>query len=139
MPSTTDNTVNVDLGGRTVAVPAGGIFDRYRMDTDLDAMAADPRVESVDFFRRLSKTRVDSPIGSTATPNFYYAISTARLVMTASSKTIRSRIPAELEPLEIAPGRGIVSVMFFRYDVCDIPPLSVIENVDCVHYVRLPA
>ena len=30
-------TVTVDLGGRPVAVPAGGLHDHYRMDTDLDA------------------------------------------------------------------------------------------------------
>jgi len=120
MPATNQDTVDVDLGGRPVAVPAGGLFDRYRMDTDLDEVAADPRVDSVDFFRALSKTRVDSPIGSTATPNFYYAMSSARLTMIAPSKAIRRRIPAELAPLEIAPGLGLVSVMFFRYDVCDI-------------------
>ncbi|MEU4420792.1 acetoacetate decarboxylase family protein [Actinoplanes sp. NPDC024001] len=90
------------------------------MKTDLDVVAADPRVRSVDFFRRLPKTRVDSPVGETLTPNFYYRISTARLTMVAPSRAIRSRLPRELSPLEVAPGLGLVSVMFFRYDVCDI-------------------
>ncbi|TQN32193.1 acetoacetate decarboxylase [Haloactinospora alba] len=120
MPSTQQDTVEVDLGGRKLAVPKGGLYDRYRMDTDLDEVARDPRVSSVDFFRRLPKTRVESPIGPTLTPNFYYRVSTARVTMLARSRALRSRLPAELDPLEIAPGLGLASIMFFRYDVCDI-------------------
>ncbi|MFI6818950.1 acetoacetate decarboxylase family protein [Nonomuraea sp. NPDC050328] len=120
MPSAPTDTVEVKLGSRTVTVPKGGLYDRYRMDTDLDEVARDPRVSSVDFFRRLPKTRADSPIGPTLTPNFYYRASTARLTMLAPSRAIRDRLPAELAPLEIAPGVGLVSAMFFRYDVCDI-------------------
>ncbi|WP_455361423.1 acetoacetate decarboxylase family protein [Streptomyces sp. SYSU K21746] len=121
-PQVTDRreTAEVDLGGRTVSVPRGGLYDRYRMDTDLDEVARDPRVSGVDFFRQLPKTRVDSAIGPTLTPNFYYRISTARLTMLAPSRAIRARLPKELAPLEVAPGLGLVSVMFFRYDVCDI-------------------
>lgn len=120
MKAATQETVTVELGGRPVEVPKDGWYDRYRMDTDLDVVAADPRVSSVDFFRQLPKTRVASPIGETLTPNFYYRISTSRLVMVAPSRAIRTRLPSELAPLEIAPGLGLVSVMFFRYDVCDI-------------------
>ncbi|MFC4329948.1 acetoacetate decarboxylase family protein [Streptomyces andamanensis] len=120
MSSPRQESVKVDLGGRTVTVPKGGLYDRYRMETDLDEVARDFRVSGVDFFRRLPKTRVDSPIGPTLTPNFYYRVSTARLTMPAPSRAIRSRLPRELAPLEVAPGLGLVSVMFFRYDVCDI-------------------
>ncbi|MFI7529449.1 acetoacetate decarboxylase family protein [Nocardia salmonicida] len=116
----TDRTVEVDLGGRLVTVPEGGLYDRFRMNTDLDEVAQDPAVSSVEFFRRMPKTRVDSRIGPTLTPNFYYRISTTRLTMLAPTKAIRARLPKELNPLEIAPGLGIVSVMAFRYDVCDI-------------------
>ncbi|GAB3204630.1 acetoacetate decarboxylase family protein [Nocardia tengchongensis] len=120
MALTPQETVEVSLGGRTVTVPKGGLYDRYRMQTDLDEIARDPRVSSVDFFRRTPKTEVDSPIGRTFTPNFYYRVSTARLVMLARSRTIRTRLPRELAPLEVAPGLGLISVMFFRYEVCDI-------------------
>ncbi|WNO70317.1 acetoacetate decarboxylase family protein [Streptomyces sp. AM8-1-1] len=120
MSSTPKDTVRVDLGGREVTVPKGGLYDRYRMNPDLDEIARDPRVSSVDFFRQLPKIKVDSPIGPTLTPNFYYAISTARLTMLAPTRAIRSRLPEDLSPLEITPGLGLVSVMFFRYDVADI-------------------
>ncbi|NEC42471.1 acetoacetate decarboxylase family protein [Streptomyces sp. SID8016] len=119
-PRNSNDTVKVDLGGREVLVPEGGLYDRFRMAPDLDEIARDPRVSGVDFFRRQPKTRVDSPIGPTLTPNFYYTISTARLTMLAPSRAIRARLPRELAPLEAAPGLGLVSVMFFRYDVCDI-------------------
>lgn len=120
MASTHADTLKVDLGGHAVTVPKGGLYDRYRMNPDLDEIARDPRVSGVDFFRQLPKIKVDSPIGPTLTPNFYYSISTARLTMLAPSRAIRTRLPEELAPLEIAPGLGLVSVMFFRYDVCDI-------------------
>ncbi|MFE9458257.1 acetoacetate decarboxylase family protein [Streptomyces californicus] len=119
-PLNSNDTVTVDLGGREVLVPGGGLYDRFRMSPDLDEIARDPRVSGVDFFRQQPKIRVDSPIGPTLTPNFYYAISTARLTMLASSRAIRARLPRELAPLEVAPGLGLVSAMFFRYDVCDI-------------------
>ncbi|WP_432086411.1 acetoacetate decarboxylase family protein [Streptomyces sp. bgisy095] len=108
------------MGGREVTVPEGGLYDRYRMAPDLDAIARDPRVSGVDFFRKLPKIKVDSPIGPTLTPNFYYTMSSARLTMLAPTRAIRARLPEELSPLELAPGLGLISVMFFRYDVCDI-------------------
>lgn len=117
---TGSDRVEVDLGDHLVTVEKGGLFDRYRMDTDLDEVARDPRVSGVDFFRRLTKTRVESAIGPTLTPNFYYRMSSARLTMLAPSRAIRTRLPGELAPLEMAPGLGLVSVIFFRYDVCDI-------------------
>jgi hypothetical protein len=112
--------VEVDLGGRTIAVPKGGLYDRYRMNTDLDTVATDPRVRSVDFFRTLPKTQAQSAIGQTQTPNFYYSMSKAQITYLAPTKALRSRLPRELDPLQIAPGIGLFSVVFFRYDVCDI-------------------
>lgn len=116
----TGETVEVDLGGHLVTVPKGGLYDRYRMATDLDEVARDPRVSGVEFFRDLPKTAVETRIGPTLTPNFYYRMSTARLTMLARTRAIRARLPRELAPLEVAPGLGLISVIFFRYDVCDI-------------------
>lgn len=70
MTRTQKDTVEVDLGGRSVAVPKGGLYDRYRMGTDLDEVVRDPQVSSVEFFRQLPRTKVDSPTGPTLTPNF---------------------------------------------------------------------
>lgn len=120
MTSTQQETVAVELGRKTVEVPAGGLYARYRMKTDLDALAQDPHVPGVDFFRSLPKTRVDSLIGPTWTPNFYYAASIARLVMLAPTSRLRDRLPRDLSPLEVAPGLGLFSLMLFRYDVADI-------------------
>lgn len=119
-PSTIADTVDIELGGQTVSVPKGGLFDRYRMNTDLDRVAADPRVPGVDFFRSLPKTAVESAIGPTLTPNFYYRMSKAQVTMLAPLRAIRTRLPADLEPLRAGPRSGLVSVVFFRYDVCDI-------------------
>jgi hypothetical protein len=118
--ATTAEMVEVELGARTVSVPKGGLYDRYRMDTDLDEVAKDPRVRSVDFFRSLAKTEVQSAIGPTRTPNFYYSMSKAQLTYVAPAAAVRSRLPHGLDPLQIAPGLGLFSVVFFRYDVCDI-------------------
>jgi hypothetical protein len=112
--------VEVELGGRTVTVPKGGLYDRHRMNADLDEVATDPRVRTVDFFRTLPKTEVQSAIGPTRTPNFYYSMSKAQITYLAPTKALRSRLPGELDPLQIAPGIGLFSVVFFRYDVCDI-------------------
>ncbi|TSE01098.1 acetoacetate decarboxylase [Skermania sp. ID1734] len=120
MTTIQQETVEYELGARKVAVPKGGLYDQYQMQTPLDVVARDPRVPGVDFFRRLPKTKVDSRIGPTLTPNFYYRISTARLVMLARTSAIRARLPKELAPLQVAPGVGVISAMFFRYDVCDI-------------------
>lgn len=95
-------TVEVDLGGRTVTVPRGGLYDRYRMDTDVDEVARDPRVSGDGFFRRLPRTRVDLPVGATLTPNFSCRIPTARITMLARSRAVRARLPAEPAP----PGRS---------------------------------
>lgn len=117
-----DSVVEVTLGARTVSVPRGGLFDRFRMKTDLDVVMRDPRVPGVEFFRGLAKAQMESRVGTTMTPNFYYAMSSARVTMTAPVAAIRSRLPRELEPLQVLPGRGLVSAMFFRYDVDDIDP-----------------
>lgn len=111
-----EDTVDVALGERTVPVPGGGLYDTYRMRTDLNAVAQDPRVAGVEFFRDQPKTEVSSPIGPTWTPNFYYAMSSARLTMLAPTRSLRPRLPEELDPLEIAPGFGLASLMLFRYD-----------------------
>ncbi len=112
--------VDVKLGNRMLQIPKNGIYDRFRMNTDLTEIEKLKEVTSVDFFRKLPKTEVDSPIGKTLTPNYYYRLHSARIVMTASERALKKRLPKGLEPLTILPGIGLVSVMFFYYDICDI-------------------
>lgn len=120
MTTLSNETVELELGGELVEVPKGGLYDRYRMNTDLDEVSRDPLVSSVEFFRHLPKTKVESRIGPTLTPNYYYRISTARLTMLAPTRAIRARLPKALSPLEVTPGLGLISFMAFRYAVCDI-------------------
>ena len=120
MASTDTDVIDVELGGRQVQVPKDGLFARYRMNTPLDAMADDLRVPGIEWFRALPKTEVESAIGPTMTPNFYYAMSKAQLTFLAPTSALRARLPAALDPLQLAPGLGLFSVVFFRYDVCDI-------------------
>lgn len=99
-------TVEVSLGEHRLNVPAGGYYDRYRMQADLDVVAGDPGVPSVDFFRALPKRVVESPIGMTSTPNFYHAMRMAQIAMPAPIAAVRERLPDGLAPLQPAPGFG---------------------------------
>lgn len=47
MSTTHQSTVEIDLGGHLVTVPKGGLYDRYRMNPDVDEIARDPRVSGV--------------------------------------------------------------------------------------------
>ncbi len=44
-------------------VPAGGHYDSYRMQADLEDVARDPAAPGVDVVRRLPKRVVGSPVG----------------------------------------------------------------------------
>lgn len=120
MPETTQFT----LGEHVVPVPVGGYYDRYRMKADLDDVARDPGVAGVEFFRGLPKRVVESPIGPTSTPNYYYAMSIVQIGMLAPVGAIRARLPRDLQPLQPAPGVGLIVLTFFRYDVCDVDPYN---------------
>jgi hypothetical protein len=121
-PVTDTATVEVSLGEHVVHVPQGGYYDRYRMRADLDEVAQDPAVPSVDFFRTLPKRVVESPIGPTSTPNYYYAMRLAQIALVAPIGAIRKRLPDGLAALQPAPGLGLVVIVFYSYDVCDVDP-----------------
>lgn len=120
MPETSEYT----LGDHAVHVPTGGYYDRYRMTGDLAEIAQDPAVPGVEFFRGLPKRAVQSPIGPTSTPNYYYAMSVVQIAMLAPINAVRSRLPKGLQPLQPAPGVGLIALAFFRYDVCDVDPYN---------------
>jgi hypothetical protein len=118
------NTVNVMIAGHEVAVPQGGYFDRYRMNPDLDEVARDPAVSSVEFFRKRPKCEAVARFGPTWTPNFYYRTSSIQLLLLAPLARLQTELPRPLRVLRILPGFGLVALSVYRYDVCDNDPYN---------------
>lgn len=110
------------FGPHEVPVLAGGYYDRYRMNPDLDEVARDPAAGNVDFFRRFPKQQIASRVGSIWAPNFYYRTSNVQLLMQAPLTRLRAMLPEPLEPLSALPGYGLVALTFFSYAVCDNDP-----------------
>jgi hypothetical protein len=112
----------VQFGPHEVPVLAGGYYDRFRMNPDLDEVARDPAAGNVDFFRRFPKQQVISRVGPTWAPNFYYRTRSVQLLMQAPLRRLRAMLPEPLEPLSALPGSGLVALSFFSYSVCDNDP-----------------
>lgn len=117
----------IEFAGRKVPVLAGGYYDRFRMNPDLDEVAKDPAVRNVDFFRRIPKVMASSRVGPAWAPNFYYRTSHVQALMLAPVKKLRSMLPAPLEPLRAFPGHGLVALTFFSYAVCDNDPYNEVS------------
>ncbi len=116
--------VDVEFGGQTVQVPAGGYYDRFRMNPDLDDVARDPAAGNIDFFRRIPKQIVPSRVGPVWAPNFYYRSSNVQLLFLAQLTRLRAMLPMPLEPLRAVPGYGLVALTFYSYAVCDNDPYN---------------
>ncbi|PRD84246.1 acetoacetate decarboxylase [Burkholderia multivorans] len=125
----------VEFGTHKVEVPAGGYYDRYRMNPDLDEVARDPAAGNIDFFRRIPKRLVASTVGPTWAPNFYYRSSHVQLLFLAPADRLRAMLPMPLEPLRAYPGRGLVALTFFSYAVCDNDPY---DEVSVAVVIRRP-
>lgn len=117
----------VEFGGLTVEVPAGGYYDRFRMNPDLDEVARDPAAGNIDFFRRIPKQKVQTRVGPAWTPNFYYRSSSIQLLYLAPIDRLRAMLPEPLEPLKALPGYGLVALTFFAYWVCDNDPYNEVS------------
>ncbi|MBB3173912.1 hypothetical protein FHR90_001744 [Endobacter medicaginis] len=128
-------TVSVVFGDETVQVPKGGFYDRFHARPDLDAVADEPGVGRLDFFRRIPRQRVASRVGRVWAPNFYYRVRSAQLLMAAPMSRLRAMLPAELSPLAALPGRGLVALSFFSYAVCDNDPY---DEVSIAVVIRRP-
>ncbi|KAJ5969561.1 hypothetical protein N7501_005809 [Penicillium viridicatum] len=121
-------TVQVEFGGQRVDVPKGGYYDCYRMNPNLDEVARDPAVgPDIDFFRKFPKTLVDSRVGRIYAPNFYYRTKSVQLVLLAPIDSLRSKLPAPLEPITALPGYGLVALTFYSYLVCDNDPYNEVS------------
>lgn len=127
--------VEVQFGTETVKVPAGGYYDRFRMNPDLDEVAKDPKAGDIDFFRRIPKQQMMSRVGPIWAPNFYYRTSNAQLLFLAPLDRLRAALPEPLEPLRVFPGYGLVALTFFSYAVCDNDPY---DEVSVAVVVRRP-
>ncbi|WP_322052829.1 acetoacetate decarboxylase [Paraburkholderia bannensis] len=125
----------VEFGPHKVDVPAGGYYDRFRMNPDLDEVARDPAAGNIDFFRRIPKQMVASRIGPTWAPNFYYRTSQVQLLFLAPLSRLRAMLPMPLEPLRAFPGYGLVALTFFSYAVCDNDPY---DEVSVAVVIRRP-
>lgn len=125
----------VEFGTHKVEVPAGGYYDRYRMNPDLDEVARDPAAGNIDFFRRIPKRLVASTVGPTWAPNFYYRSSHVQLLFLAPADRLRAMLPMPLEPLRAYPGHGLVALTFFSYAVCDNDPY---DEVSVAVVIRRP-
>ena len=118
------HVVDVEFAGQTVQVPAGGYYDRFRMNPDLDEVARDPAAGNIDFFRRIPKQMVSSRVGPVWAPNFYYRSSNVQLLFLAPLTRLRAMLPMPLEPLRAVPGYGLVALTFYSYAVCDNDPYN---------------
>lgn len=112
----------VTFGSQQVSVIAGGFYDRYRMNPDLDQVAKDPLAGDISWFRTLPKRQLDSRVGLTWAPNFYYRSQNLQLLMLAPLAKLKAALPVPLEPLRALPGYGLVALTFFSYDLCDNDP-----------------
>jgi hypothetical protein len=125
----------VEFGPHQVEVPAGGYYDRFRMNPDLDEVARDPAAGNIDWFRRIPKQIMASRIGPTWAPNFYYRTSQIQLLFLAPLPRLRAMLPMPLEPLRAFPGFGLVALTFFSYAVCDNDPY---DEVSVAVVIRRP-
>ncbi|MBA4491668.1 acetoacetate decarboxylase family protein [Paracoccus sp. S1E-3] len=117
----------IQFGAQKVNVITGGFYDRFRSNPDLAEVAKNPLAGNIDFFRRFPKIEMDSRIGPTWTPNFYYRASTVQLLYLAPLARIRRMLPQPLQPLSPLPGHGLVALTFFHYALCDNNPYGEVS------------
>jgi len=104
----------VEFGTHKVEVPAGGYYDRYRMNPDLDEVARDPAAGNIDFFRRIPKRLVASTVGPTWAPNFYYRSSHVQLLFLAPADRLRAADTARAAARLSRPRTGGVDLLLVR-------------------------
>lgn len=129
-------TTTIDIAGQAVPVVAGGLYDRYRSNPPLDVIqAGDPGLD-LSWFKQLKKEKVDIGFESYS-PNFYYKNSRVTAIYTADLAQLKALMPpkvlAQVQPLQIWPGRGLVVLTAYAYEYCDNDSyneigLSVVTN-----------
>lgn len=129
-------TTTIDIAGHAVPVVAGGLYDRYRSNPPLDVIQAGDPTLDLSWFKQIKKEKVDIGFESYS-PNFYYKNSRVTAIYTADLAQLRSLMPAkvlaQVQPLQIWPGRGLVVLTAYAYEYCDNDSynevgLSVVTN-----------
>lgn len=119
-----DHTVmtDIDIAGYSVPVEAGGLYDRYRSNPPLSVIAESKPELDLSWFNTLDKTEVDIGFPSYS-PNFYYHNERISAVFTADADKLAALIPdkvaAQVQPLKVWPGRGLVVLTAYAYHYCD--------------------
>lgn len=135
IPEHADTTL-IDIAGHPVPVLKGGLYERYRSNPPLSVIHQQAPELDLSWFKGLHKTQVDMGFASYS-PNFYYQNSRITAVYTADLKRLRALMPAEVlaqvQPLQVWPGRGLVALTAYSYDYCDNDSyteiaLSIITN-----------
>ncbi|WP_290901886.1 acetoacetate decarboxylase (ADC) [Aquabacterium sp.] len=112
----------IDIAGHTVPVPKGGLYDRFRSNPPLAVIQAEAPDTDLSWFKELKKTKVNMGFESHS-PNFYYQNSRVTAIFTADLQRLKTLMPEavlkEVQPLQVWPGRGLVAITAYAYQLCD--------------------
>lgn len=115
-------TATTTIAGQTIPLVAGGLYDRFHSNPPLSVIASEAPDIDLSWFKELKKTKVDIGFESYS-PNFYYKNKRVTAVFTADLDRLRELIPAQVlaqvQPLQIWPGRGLVALTAYSYEYCD--------------------
>ena len=120
--ATADGGPVIDIAGHKVPLVRGGLYDRFRSNPPLSVIQSEAPDVDLSWFKTLKKTKLD--IGfETHSPNFYYKNSRVTVVYTADLDRLRELMPpkvlAEVQPLKVWPGRGLIAITAYAYQYCD--------------------
>lgn len=120
--SGSSTTATTTIAGQTIPLVAGGLYDRFHSNPPLSVIASEAPNIDLSWFKELKKTKVDIGFESYS-PNFYYKNKRVTAVFTADLDRLRELIPpqvlAQVQPLQIWPGRGLVALTAYSYEYCD--------------------
>lgn len=123
-PQTTaiDGGPVIDIAGHKVPLVRGGLYDRFRSNPPLSVIQKEAPEIELSWFKTLKKTKLDIGFESHS-PNFYYKNSRVTVVFTADLDRLRELVPAkvlaEVQPLQVWPGRGLIAITAYAYEYCD--------------------
>lgn len=121
-PAASIDTTEINIAGYPVPVQAGGLYDRFRSNPPLSVIAQESPDTDLSWFQTLKKSKVEMGFTSYS-PNFYYQNERITAVFTADLERLKAQIPAEVlaqvQPVQVWPGRGLVVLTAYAYHYCD--------------------